>query len=67
LFRDKGIIEIWTTKNIKKGEGFFNNYEYNFAKCNWCDKVKIRNGNVPKSIIGNKLVLKITKNHNTSV
>jgi len=54
-FPEKGIIEIWTTKAIKKGEEIFNDYEYDFVKCNWYDDLQIRNGNIPISMIGNEI------------
>ena len=50
-FLEKGVIELWTIREIKKGEEIFNNYGYDFLKCDWYDDFQNRHGNTTVSLV----------------
>jgi hypothetical protein len=48
---EPGVMEIWTTKDIKAGDEIYCDYEKDYAPCAWYDKLQNKRGNVPLSQI----------------
>lgn len=46
---EKGVLELWTVKDIQAGEEMFNDYGADFGKCPWYDEMQFSRGNVPLS------------------
>lgn len=46
---EEGVLELWTTRDIKAGEENFNEYHKDFAQCQWYDELQRSRGNVPLS------------------
>ena len=45
----KGMMEIWSTKDIQAGEEMFNDYGHDFTACGWYDDLANAHGVTPLS------------------
>lgn len=48
---EPGVMELWTSKDIKAGEEMFCDYARDYAPCPWYDKMQNDRGNTPLSQI----------------
>jgi len=54
----RDVMEIWSIRDIKKGEELFNNYSADFGQCQWYNKLCYPNTVVPISQVVKTFQLK---------
>lgn len=50
-FPERGVVEIWSMRDVSEGEEVFNDYGADFGKVPWYDELQKSRGNVPLSLL----------------
>merc|ERR1711907_279180 len=64
-FPERGVIEIWTIRDVKEGEEIFNDYGADFGYVAWYDEFQKSRGNVPLSYLP-EIIAKMYTGHTES-